>query len=77
MKIKIYTNDEKILDQVCKAYGLESDYLRTGYGNHVFGYGYCSEGRYLRVFCQNSGVDNSNEYEDLTEAFTNKPKFTL
>ncbi len=69
MKIKIYTNDEKVLNQVCRVYGIESDYLRNGSNREVFGYGYCSEGKYLRVFCGNSAVDSSDEYVNITSDF--------
>lgn len=41
MKIKIYTNDEKVLGQVCKTYNIEPDYLRNVSNREVFGYGYC------------------------------------
>lgn len=76
MKIKIYTNDEKVLDQVCKSYGLEADYIRTGFRNKVFGYGYCSSGKYLRAFCEDSGVDHSTEFTNITSDFI-KEEFKL
>ena len=69
MKIKIYTNDEKVLNQVCKTYSIEPDYLRNGSNREVFGYGYCSEGRYLRVFCEDSAVDRSDSYVNITSDF--------
>ena len=69
MKIKIYTKDEKVLDQVCKVYGVEPDYLRNRSNREVLDYGYCSEGRYLRVFCENYAVDSSEEYVNITSDF--------
>ena len=42
----------------------------------VFGYGYCSEGRYLRVFCENSAVDNSDIYVNIPSDFI-KEEFKL
>lgn len=77
MKIKIYTNDQKVLDRVCKIYGLQPDYIISGYEKKVFGYGYCTEGRYLRVFCQYSAVDQGiTDHIDITSDFTPK-NFTL
>lgn len=80
-KFKIYSIDKQVLDKVCTDYNIESDYIYESYwssrgGRKLAGFGYCSDGKYLRVFCSGSHVDEEKSIEDITSKYVT-PEFTL
>ncbi|AGG57848.1 hypothetical protein VPBG_00076 [Vibrio phage helene 12B3] len=81
MEFKIYTNDFTVLEKVCTDYGLTPEYIfnppLSREPSDVYGTGYCTQrnGK-LSPFSENSFVDLSEDYEDITGQYLPQ-KFTL
>lgn len=79
-EFKIYTDNFHVLEKVCSDYNLEPDYVYNPIfktlPENLFGYGYCSDGKYLRVFCEGSYIDQDETLTDITSQYIS-PKFTL
>lgn len=80
VKFKIYTSNHFILEKVCKDYNLDPEYIYNpvfkNLPENLFGHGYCSDGKTLRVFCEGSYVDQDETLTDITSQYIS-PKSTL
>lgn len=63
-EFKIYSTNKMILDKVCHDFGIEIDYLGEDVGK-----GYVSDGKYLRVFVENSEIDQNSSVADITPQY--------